>query len=582
MLKSHTLNWGFFCCLVLFFLTGTLVAQMAKPLEHPLDVYVDSESKSVYWPKDKQFWVRLATSPEDNAPSFLLKEVTSSDLTTDQYFSQGIQLEIDGRQFIRWYNHVTKDTVMLKFYADAEPPVSKVNLFDAPVFKSDKIFYGKGLKGTLESTDELAGVADIFYSIDGDSFMVYRDTLIMDREKPYNLRYYAVDNVGYAAGPETVEFTVDLTPPVSQHETVTNFIGDVLSGSTVFKLSSQDDLSGLDRIFFKFDESAEYIEYNGEDIELTALEDGDHHLKYYAIDKVANTEDEVDYAFYLDIIPPEPDIKIVGDRYSPDQGGDYISARTEIELSATDNKIGVDRIEYAIGSEQFAEYSAPFTGPATAGDFKIAYNTADKLGNKSDTRERELRMDINPPVSQYDFTGPHYAKSGTVWITRNTRVKLSATDDACGVLKTEYKIRDRETTLYTEPFQLQDEGRYMFTYWSYDNVNNREPDQSALLIVDNTPPSITETFSIVPHDTTLGADGDSVAVYPRFTSVFLATVDNAAGLDGIWYRINDAEEKTFKETLFFKKNGEFTVRVRSQDHVGNESSKTFSFIIRDN
>ncbi|MBN2001633.1 hypothetical protein JW935_29095 [candidate division KSB1 bacterium] len=582
MLKSKNILRGLVFYVLLLSVSAPTFAQMAEPLQHELHVFVNPETKFVFWPKDLKFWVRLATSPEDNAPSFLLREVApQSELTADQYFTEGIQLEITGRQFIRWYNYVTRDTVILKFYADGESPGSKVTFFDAPIFKGDRTFYGRGLKSSLESTDELAGVADIFYSIDGESFKTYENNLVLDQEKPYHFRYYAVDNVGYAETPKTVEFSVDLTPPTTRHETITNFIDDVLSNSTTFKLASTDEISGLDKIFYKFDDSADFLEYKGENISVAALGDGDHHLKYFSSDKVANSEVVVDYPFYLDKVAPEPGIEIVGDRYTPVEGNDFVSSRSSIKLSATDNKIGVDYIEYAINTVQFSKYDAPFSGPSVAGDFKVSYDAVDKLGNKSEILELPLQMDIKPPVSKYDFSGPHHAQKGTIWITRETPVVLSATDDACGVLKTEYKIQDESMVQYSDPFKIEEEGQYLFNYWSYDNVNNREPDQSVLLIVDNTAPRISETFSIVPNDTTQNSKGDTVLVYPRFTSVFLATVDNSAGLAGIWYSINDAAEQKFVETLFFNENGEYTVKVRSQDHVGNESSKTFSFIIRD-
>ncbi len=557
-------------------------AQMADPIQHEIRVHVDDETHAVYWPKDKKFWIRLATSEDDDASSFLLREMgPQSKLTSEDYFSSGITLDISGPQFIRWYNSVSRDTVALKFYSDGNAPTSKVTLIEAPLFEGSKNFYGKGLKCTLESSDDLSGVADIYYSVDGDTFRVYNSTLTLDQEKPYHLRYYAVDKVGYAAEPEVVEFSVDLTPPVTRHESVNNFIGDVLSPGTTFNLASTDAISGLDNIFYKFDDAADFITYEGGEIPIEALNDGEHHLMYYSIDKVANTEEVIDYPFYLDKVPPVADIEVVGDNFAPTEGNDYVSPRSKIELSATDNKIGVDHIEYTINAGDFTNYNDPFGGPGTEGDFTVSYKAVDKLGNMSETKELGLRMDLKPPESKFDFTGAHYAQSGVVWMTRDTRVVLSATDNACGVLKTEYKIAEDPTTQYMDPFQIQEEGRYLLKYWSFDMVNNREADQSVMLIVDNTPPKIVETFSIVASDTTQTDTGDSMPVFPKFTSVFLATVDNSAGIDGIWYSINGAEEKPFSETLFFEENGTYNIKVRSQDHVGNESTTEFSFMIRD-
>jgi len=61
---------------------------------------------------DMPFWVRLAASPNANAPSLLLQRVAPdpdihSDITTELYIEEGIELEIRGRQFIRWFNYIT-------------------------------------------------------------------------------------------------------------------------------------------------------------------------------------------------------------------------------------------------------------------------------------------------------------------------------------------------------------------------------------------------------------------------------------------------------------------------------------------
>ncbi|MBN1999795.1 hypothetical protein JW935_19725 [candidate division KSB1 bacterium] len=582
MIKKVSLTVVLLVFVVSLFFFSPVRAQMADPIQHQIKVHVDPETHAVYWPKDKKFWIRLATSADEDATSFLLREMGSkSEMTSDDYFNNGVSLDVSGAQFIRWYNSVSKDTVALKFYSDGDAPTSAVTLIEAPLFESDKKYYGKGLKCTLESSDNLSGVADIYYSIDGESFQVYQSTLILDQEKPYHLRYYAVDKVGYAAQPEVVEFSVDLTPPATKHETVENFIGDVLSPSTTFTLASTDAISGLDNIFYKFDDAAEFITYKGGNIALAELVDGEHHLRYYSIDKVANTEEVIDYPFYLDKVSPVSDIEVVGDKYSPLEGNDYVSPRSKVKLSSTDNKIGVDHIEYAINQGTFTTYGDPFPGPGNEGEFTVSYKAVDKLGNMSDVKNLGLRMDIKPPVSKFDFTGAHYAQSGVVWMTGDTRVVLSAEDDACGVLKTEYKIAEEANKQYSEPFNIQDEGRYLLKYWSYDQVNNREPDQSVMLIVDNTPPKIVETFSIVPTDTAETTDGKPMLVFPKFTSVFLATVDNSAGIDGIWYSVNGEAEKTFAETLFFETNGTYNLKVRSKDHVGNESSIEFAFMIRD-
>lgn len=562
---------------------STVLSQIAPQPHHPVQIYVDSAQQKLFWPLDQPFWIRLATSPEDNAPSFLLRETDSRSLLDQKaYNAEGIALEISGRQFIRWYNYLARDTVLLKFYSDGDPPKSKIALIQAPVHSAgERTYYGSGLKADISSEDDLSGVADIFCSIDGDSFQTYTAPLDLNQEKTYSLRYFAVDHVGYAEESNTVNFTVDLTPPRTRHEIMTNFMEDVLSSGSMFQLISTDAISGLHSIHYRFGNEASYSVFKGDPIALNNLEDGAHQLFYYAVDHVENEESAHVFTFYLDKTPPVSTISVEEDLYSPAEGNDYVSPRSRITLAAEDNKIGVDFVEYSINQDDFTRYAFGFPGPPETGPFTVSYRAIDKLGNLSEARQLELNMDLTPPKTGYSFTGPHYAQRGVVWLTRDSRVLLASKDEGCGVLQTEYKLDQGETAVYSDPIHLADEGRYLFQYWSLDRVQNREVDQVVLFIVDNTAPQINETFSIVPIDTVQNDAGETLTVYPRFTSIFLAAIDNSAGIEGIWYRMNGSEEQEFNQTLFFQEEGEFHIDVRTRDNVGNESEKVFAFMIKD-
>jgi len=78
-----------------------------------------------------------------------------------------------------------------------------------------------------------------------------------------------------------------------------------------------------------------------------------------------------------------------------------------------------------------------------------------------------------------------------------------------------------------------------------------------------------------------GKDGSEIDVYPRYTSLFFGAVDNSAGIAGIWYSANGAKEVQYSTPLMFNDEGDFTLEVRLVDNVGNPSSETVRFIIKD-
>jgi hypothetical protein len=173
-------------------------ANPAPPLQHQNKVFIDEKENNLYWPMNMPFWVKLTASPEENAPSYLLRKVhPKSPLEAEQYLKDGIQLEIAGQQFVRWYNVLTDETVFLKFFADGKAPVSEETFKGAPLWVvGERVFYGKGLVAAISAQDDVSGVDQIYLSRDGTEFVPYNGEIACDEEKDYFLRFYAVDRVG--------------------------------------------------------------------------------------------------------------------------------------------------------------------------------------------------------------------------------------------------------------------------------------------------------------------------------------------------------------------------------------------------
>jgi hypothetical protein len=545
---------------------------------HPHKVFVDTKENKLYWPMDKNFWVRLAASPDDDAPSYLLERVApESDISTEQYQNKGIELEIVGKQFIRWYNYVTKQTVNLQFFSDGTPPVTKATCTGAPIAEvAGTTYYGKGLKCSLASEDDLSGVETTFLSIDGAQYQPYKGDVTLDREKPVVLRYYAIDRVGYAETPLTMRFTVDLSAPTTNHAIVGNAIGDVLSTQAKFRITSSDTLSGVATTWARID-NKEYAQVTNGEVSVEDLPDGDHTLNYYSIDKVSNREQEHSFPFYLDRIPPVATSAVVGDLYMAPTGTRYISGRSKVKLTATDNKIGVKQIDYSYDGAKYDVYSDLIQPPTRQGVGKVDYRASDRLSNTSVVSTLPYSMDLVAPQSAYKTIGPMYQERTDVYITKETRIDLSATDDASGVQKIEYQVEGTADPIrYTGPLTFADEGRKLLRYWATDQVNNREMDKAVVLITDNTPPQIFPNLSVKPTSTS----ADGISVYRKGTSLFLGATDNSSGVHKIYYSINGAKETEYKSPVLMDHEGSFVIDIRADDNLGNQSTKQLKFIIK--
>jgi hypothetical protein len=574
---------SFFMCTCIVMI-NLLQAQVAAP-PTALKVYVDSSTNKIYWPMDLPFWVRLANSPEKDARTFLLDQYSEEAVSgADKKNNKGIKLEIPGRQFLKWIAQLNQRETLLRFYADGVPPVVTDSFYGAPVFvtKSD-MFFGSGLKYSVFAKDALSGVDSVLTSVDKGTFTPYDKPFEFDAEKEYKICSYAVDKVGYASTLKTARCVVDKSPPQSIHETQTNFLDDVLSVSTTIRLHSSDKMSGVKSMFYKFENQTNFLPYTGQIFSLYNFSEGDHVLSFYGIDNVKNEENHVEYPFYLDKTPPVPQISITGDNFVLDKNT-FISPRSLIAITATDNKIGVQKILYAINTfnanKKFENYENPFSINLSTGPLLVEYSATDKLGNVSQKYNKPFIMDPTPPKTGFKVAGPNYPQHTAIWVTSVTTLEFFSADKGSGLQRIEYQIGTGNIEKYDHPVSISNEGKYMVRYWGVDNVNNIEDGNVVLVIVDNANPEIKQIFSVAPVDSIVNNDGKIVNTYPQYTSLFLAATDQAAGVKMVWYSVNGRPELEYHNVILCDKTGDYAVKIRVEDNVGHFSEEVALFSVK--
>lgn len=571
--------------LILFCYSSELKAQEnskkeAKQLDHQKVVFENKEDGFLYWPEGLPVYIRLSALPDENAPSFLLDNVEGGNGTYTKS-KDGIKLELTGNQYIRWINSVTNGETKFKFISDGDAPEISHDFNDVPKYTSGaKVFFGKGLKCTFNAKDKLSGLQETYVSIDGATYTPNKSPIDFPAEKDYFVQYYAVDKVGYFNKPNTVEFTVDITSPVTKHSIENNFIRDILSDETVIVLTSSDNISGVNAIYYKFDNQSKFSVYNGK-IKINNLSNGDHKITYYSVDNVKNDESKQEYSFYLDKQFPNPDISIKGNMHK--KGNEtYVSAMSLVNFTATDDKIGVKEILYAINSEQkFIRFENPFPLSLQSGPFTVNYYSIDSLKNTSNKKSVRYQMDLVPPVTKFTISGPNYVqRSTTIWVTKDTKLSLSSTDAGAGLEKISFAIGNEKGNDYKDAIQVKEEGNFLCRFWGTDYVGNREGDNVLLLIVDNSAPEIKEIFSVSPVGKDKNKKGEEVDVYPQYTSLFLAATDMSSGLKDVLYSLNGSAEKKYSSAILMNDEGEYEIKIRAVDNLGHESSKSMKFKIR--
>lgn len=562
-----------------FFAALTAFAQEPAQPEYEKKVYLNDGN--TYVNKALPMYLKFSTDP--NGKTYDLKSKATAEYADPMY------LDTEGINYIRSKWAVDKNTketanpqqeVLFEVYADGLPPITSTKFYGAPVYRKDKVYYGKGLQVDLTSKDGVSGVENIHYAL-GGNYQQYSSTLNISDEKEHNLYYYANDNVGNAEKARKVNFIVDLTSPSTRHQ-IEGIVyqNNILSPSTKFKLTSTDGSSGVNVTKYSFDDGTERT---GTSISMAGLKDGNHTLTFYAIDNVKNTETKNTFDFYLDLIAPETSNEIVGDQHKGKYT--YVSERTQINLAATDNKAGVKNIYYRIDEGERFTFSNNFNLPNELGLHTVKYDANDNVENLSGNTYLTVFLDNKAPETGITYGNPQFFKEGDLYINKDTKISLKSRDPHAGVKSTQYSIDGGSMQEYSE-FTIANEGPHTIGFMATDNVNNAESKKESKCHVDNTPPVIYYNFSIEPTETKQKS-GETLNVYPNYTRLYLGATDEKVGTQDIFYSIDDGELTLYSspqtldisELNRFGKKKLYKVKIVAKDKLGNKSEKEIEFYI---
>lgn len=558
--------------------SSQLNAQEPAVPEHEKRVYINDGN--TYVQKGLPLYFKFSTSPGGT-----LYDLNSK--ATAKYASP-MYLDTEGINYIRSRYAVDPNTkktvqpqqeVLYELYADGLAPVTRLKYDGAPRYRSDRTYFGKGLTFTLTSKDGVSGVEKTHYALNASSWSDYNGTTNVDQEGEFALYYYAHDNVGNASKAKGDKFVVDLSAPSSTHSIVgIVYNGNIIAPSTKFSLAKTDNLSGVNRTRYSFDSGSEKT--HGGNIGVSYLSDGDHTLYYYSVDNVKNTEEKQAFQFYLDKIPPVVTHTINGDQYKGKHI--YVSPRTTVSLSATDNKAGVNKIYHRTDGKERYDYTSEISFPEVKGTHSVKYDATDNVQNLSPNKYVNVYMDNVNPMTGIKYGRPQFFARDTLFVTKNTPIKLFANDYESGVQKTEYQVDGNGYQNYSE-FTIPNDGYHTINFKTTDNVNNVESEKTSNVFVDNVAPEIYHNFSIQPI-----GDKKGMKVYPNYTRIYLGATDDHVGTETILYSINDAPLTLYSsaQTLdisernrFLKKKVKYTVRVVAKDKLGNESEKVIEFYV---
>jgi hypothetical protein len=153
----------------------------------------------------------------------------------------------------------------------------------------------------LSASDDLSGVENIYFSVNGSAFQPYLEAIRIEDEKEYGIKYYAADNVGNVENLHEVLLVYDKTPPVTKLNVVGDRFENILSGRSKIELITEDKTAGVKSIFYSIDSGSSKV--YSLPIPAAYLSQDEHIISYYSADHVGNTETSQNFIFTLIRLP---------------------------------------------------------------------------------------------------------------------------------------------------------------------------------------------------------------------------------------------------------------------------------------
>ncbi|MGZ9585913.1 OmpL47-type beta-barrel domain-containing protein [Paenibacillus marinisediminis] len=132
----------------------------------------------------------------------------------------------------------------------------------------------------LTATDEQSGILKTLYSVNGADY-VEGTTVTLEKEGANKVSFYSIDKAGNKEPEQTVEATLDRTPPVTTADAPSTWSKD----DVTIRLTATDALSGVAKTFYSVDGSA-----YAEGTSFTISEEGIHKIAFYSVDAAGNIE----------------------------------------------------------------------------------------------------------------------------------------------------------------------------------------------------------------------------------------------------------------------------------------------------
>ncbi len=400
-------------------------------------------------------------------------------------YGEAVQFQKEGKHTLK-FRAVTpvnnwSPVQFVEVFVDLTAPTTELKFPDAKFYKDQTgIFVAQNSAINLVSSDSLSGVASIEYSWDGKTFQDYLEPIVMKELGHKTIYYRSTDRVGNVEMTKQANLVVDGSAPTSTlklqnaDKTVMLDGRTYVSDGAAFTVEASDDASQVKQIWVSLN-NGEFTPYIKP---IFFLQEGPHLFKYYSVDNVGNKEAEKSIKIYSVSTPPRT-TAITSGKIVNTGGINYATHDFQLKFEATNNSVGLERIEVKVDNEpDFRSFLEPVRFK-TAGFHNVSYRAVDRIGTAEPAKVFNVFIADSGPVTTISTAQPLVLRGNITYSPAPNVVTFNVGNSSVGVDKTMVSINDGPFTPYQGPLTLQNTQKvYKIIYKSIDKLGNEETPQT--------------------------------------------------------------------------------------------------------
>jgi hypothetical protein len=162
-------------------------------------------------------------------------------------------------------------------------------------------YYIGPVQFTMTGADNLSGVGNIYYRVNGGAPLVYSSPFTIGVDGNHSVDYWSVDVAGNVSGVSTALVKIDVSAPLTQATgSGTAGTNGWYRSSVQVSLTAADSMSGVQTTFYKVDGGTTKTYTTA----FSVSGNGSHTVNLWSVDKVGNTETMGSLAVNIDSTQP--------------------------------------------------------------------------------------------------------------------------------------------------------------------------------------------------------------------------------------------------------------------------------------